>query len=48
MPKYTPILTLNEEEYKGAMHIRVIDTSRSRIHTEFARWLKSFGEKNQK
>ena len=48
MPKYTPIMTLNEEEYKGSMHIRVIDTSRSKIHTEFAKWLKNYDSKNQK
>ncbi len=38
--QYTPILTLNEEEYKGTMNIRVLDTSISNIHREFTKWLK--------
>lgn len=41
MEKYTPILTLNEEEYKGAMNVRIIDTSISKLHQEFTKWLKS-------
>ncbi|MCL4365417.1 hypothetical protein M1590_03795 [Candidatus Marsarchaeota archaeon] len=41
MEKYTPILVLNEEEYKAAMNIRVLDTSISNIHSEFIRWLKA-------
>lgn len=39
--KYTPILSLNEDEYKATMNIRVIDTSNSSLHTEVANWLKS-------
>ncbi len=39
--KYTPILTLNEEEYKATMSIRVIDTSKSTLHIELTKWLKS-------
>ncbi len=41
METYSPILTLNEEEYKTAMNIRVLDTSISNIHTDFVKWLKS-------
>ena len=39
--KYTPILVLNEEEYKGTMNIRVIDTSKSALHNELIKWLKT-------
>jgi hypothetical protein len=39
--KYTPILTLNEEEYKATMNIRVIDTSKSNLHVELTKWLKT-------
>ncbi len=38
--KYTPVMTLNDEEYKATMSIRVIDTSRSLLHREFTKWLK--------
>ncbi len=41
MPAYKPILTLNEEEYKGSMNIRIIDTTASPIHSELAKWLKT-------
>lgn len=41
MDKYVPVLALDEEEYKAKMNIRVIDTSFSAIHKEFAKWLKS-------
>ncbi|MDE1834623.1 MAG: hypothetical protein KGH64_04760 [Candidatus Micrarchaeota archaeon] len=41
MEKFTPILALNEEEYKGSMNIRVIDTTVSRMHKDFVKWLKS-------
>lgn len=41
MDAYTPILTLNEEEYKGSMNIRVLDTSISALHQEFTKWLKT-------
>jgi hypothetical protein len=40
MPKYTEILKLNEEEYKAAMSVRIIDTSKSGLHNELTRWLK--------
>ncbi|MCL5100940.1 MAG: hypothetical protein M1122_03240 [Candidatus Marsarchaeota archaeon] len=39
--KYNPILTLNDEQYKATMNIRVIDTSNSALHKEFAKWLKT-------
>lgn len=38
--KYTPILTISDEEYKGTMSIRVIDTSKSALHLELSKWLK--------
>lgn len=41
MPTFTPILTLNEEEYKGSMNIRIIDTSISSLHQDFTKWLKN-------
>ena len=41
MEDYTPVLTLNDEEYKATMSIRVIDTSSSELHKEFVKWLKS-------
>jgi len=41
MKNYVPVLALDEEEYKTKMNIRVIDTSFSDIHKEFAKWLKS-------
>lgn len=40
-PKYIPVLTLHDEEYKGTMSIRVIDTSMSNLHREFVKWLKA-------
>jgi hypothetical protein len=41
MKKYEPIVELNDESYKATMHIRVLDTSRSALHTDFIKWLKS-------
>ena len=41
MDKYEPILSLNEEEFKQTMNIRVIDTSISSLHQEFTSWLKA-------
>jgi hypothetical protein len=41
MEDYTPVLTLNDEEYKATMSIRVIDTSSSELHKEFVKWLKA-------
>lgn len=39
--EYAPILALNEEEYRATMNVRVIDTTRSSLHKELAKWLKS-------
>lgn len=39
--KYTPVLTLTDEEYKATMSIRIIDTSKSQLHVELTKWLKS-------
>ena len=41
MDRYVPVLSLDEEEFKQKMNIRVIDTSFSGIHQEFAKWLKT-------
>ncbi len=41
MPDYKPVLSLNEEEYKATINIRIIDTSKSKVHDELTRWLKS-------
>ena len=38
--KYTPIMSLSEEEDKTTMNIRIIDTSKSGVHKEFVKWLK--------
>ncbi len=40
MDNYVPVLSLNEEEYKATMNVRIIDTSFSKLHQEFAVWLK--------
>lgn len=39
--KYVPVLSLNDEEYKATMSIRIIDTSKSLLHSEVVKWLKS-------
>ena len=39
--EYVPVLTLNDEEYKATMSVRVIDTSKSQLHKELVKWLKS-------
>ncbi len=38
---YQPILTLDDEEYKATMKVRVIDTSKSELHRDLTAWLKS-------
>ncbi len=45
MDKYMPMLTLDEEEYKQKLNIRVIDTSFSNIHQELSKWLKNYNKK---
>jgi hypothetical protein len=41
MKGYEEVLSLNDEQYKATMHIRVLDTSKSALHAEFIKWLKS-------
>ncbi len=41
LPEYTPLLSLDEEEYKATMNFRVINTSELTIHDEFTKWLKT-------
>lgn len=39
--KYLPVLSLDEEEYKAKMNVRILNTSNSSLHAEFTKWLKS-------
>jgi hypothetical protein len=41
MKTYEPVISLNDEQYKATMHIRVIETGKSALHTEFIKWLKN-------
>ncbi len=41
MKDYEPIVQLNDEQYNATMKIRVIDTSKSALHAEFVKWLKT-------
>lgn len=41
MDKYSPIIELNDEQYKTTLKIRVIDTSFSVLHNDFTKWLKT-------
>jgi len=41
MPKYTEVISLDAEEYKATMNVRVINTSSSVLHREFIAWLKN-------
>ncbi|MEM3781422.1 MAG: hypothetical protein QXT43_00465 [Candidatus Micrarchaeaceae archaeon] len=41
MPKYAEIISLDSDEYKTTMSVRVIDTSKSLLHKEFVAWLKN-------
>lgn len=41
MKNYEPVVELNDEQYKATMRIRVLDTSKSTLHTELIKWLKS-------
>ncbi len=47
LDKFSQILSLNEEEYKTEMKIRVIDTSVSQLHRDFVKWLKVLTKKNK-
>lgn len=40
MKDYKEVLELNDEHYNGSMKVRVIDTSKSALHSDFAKWLK--------
>ncbi len=40
MPKYSEVISLDAEEYKATMNVRVIDTSSSQLHKDFVAWLK--------
>lgn len=44
MDKYKPIVQLFDDNYKAEMKIRVIDTSKSTLHNDFVKWLKSGGQ----
>ena len=41
MPQYKPVITMEAEEYKASMSVRVIDTEKSAVHREFVKWLKT-------
>lgn len=40
-PQYRPILSLNDDEYKQQVNVRVIDTSVSPVHQELTKWIKT-------
>lgn len=40
MPKFNPMLSLNEEEYKATMNFRIINTSGFELHRDFIKWMK--------
>jgi hypothetical protein len=42
---FTPIMALNEEEYKANLSVRIIDTSQSELHKQVARWLVANSKK---
>lgn len=39
MPKFEPIVELNDEQFKATLKIRVIDTSKSVLHSDIIKWL---------
>ena len=41
MNNYSPVLELNDEQYKALLKIRVIDTSKSSLHKDFIKCLKA-------
>ena len=41
MEEFEPVLSISDEEYKGTMSVRIIDTSGSQLHKEFTKWLKT-------
>ena len=47
MEKYEPVLSISDEEYKGTMNVRIINTSGSQLHKEFTKWLKTSAKVNR-
>lgn len=45
MERYSPVLKLNEEEYKGEMNIRVLDVGAIPTYKDVVKWLKSNAKK---
>ena len=41
MRDYKSVLELNDDNYKALMKIKVIDTSKSALHNDVTKWLKS-------
>jgi hypothetical protein len=41
MKEYSEVLSLDDQHYGGTMKIRVIDTSKSPLHNDFIKWLKT-------
>lgn len=41
MKKYEQMVSLDDEQYKATMRMRVIDTSKSSLHGDFMKWLKN-------
>jgi len=42
---YEEILKLDDEQYAGAVKVRVIDVSKRALFKDFLEWLKSYDEK---
>jgi hypothetical protein len=40
MEEYTPLISVNDDAYKGTITVRVIDTSSSVLHKELIKWVK--------
>ena len=41
MDRYSEVLELNDDQYKATMKLRVLDTSKSSLHSDFVKWLKA-------
>ncbi len=48
LPKYEPIMVLNDASYSSAINIRIIDTSKSALHSEFISWLSNVSQPKKK
>ncbi len=48
MPEYQDVIKLSEEEYKAAIGVRIINTSKSQLHNELTNWLKDELKKMKK